>query len=387
MKHKFRKIWYVSLEPQKQRYSWNLSFPLVGWQESNWIENYIPYERIEGHQLGDGEIKTGVALDGAGRGYYACSQIMELLHRLDNNEVDAEDVIYFEDFWHPGIEALPYYFHLANTHPKMYANCWAQSVDMYDFTFPMRSWMRHYEKGNGAILDGVFVTSSLLKELLVRSGISNKVYVIGHPFRSESIIKKIQPYLKLPREDKVVWSSRWDWEKRPSVFLRLVKRMPHIQFVICTSAPKLRSNSGGLLEQLATYLTECPNLTLKDNLTKDEYYKELCTAKVQFNSALQDWVSYTLLESVTCGCFPVYPRFRSFPEVFDSADMGYLLYEDDDVSDASHIVQRCIDEYSTAVADFHFDSMIPRFDRSWERMIHIMNGEDYETLYSRQDSV
>ncbi len=51
-------------------------------------------------------------------------------------------------------------------------------------------------------------------------------------------------------------------------------------------------------------------------MTKQNYYQILDESKVQFNCADQDWVSFTLLEAVTFGCHPVYPDFRSFPEVF-----------------------------------------------------------------------
>ena len=46
----------------------------------------------------------------------------------------------------------------------------------------------------------------------------------------------------------------------------------------------------------------------------------LSQSKVQFNCALQDWVSFTLLEALTFGCAPLYPMHRSFPETLQFAE-------------------------------------------------------------------
>ena len=56
------------------------------------------------------------------------------------------------------------------------------------------------------------------------------------------------------------------------------------------------------------------NVDLYTSCTKGQYYSVLTRSKIQFNSALQDWVSFTLLEALTYGCAPLYPNHRSFPE-------------------------------------------------------------------------
>ena len=138
-----RRLFYMPLEPYKERYTVQLSAPNTGWLESRWRQHGVNYHRVEGKSLND-EIKTGSVLDATGRGYWACSQVMELLRYVNEGLVSDDDVIYFDDFWHPGISALPYAFHLIGINPRMYAMLHAQSIDPFDFTYPMRGWMRHY---------------------------------------------------------------------------------------------------------------------------------------------------------------------------------------------------------------------------------------------------
>jgi hypothetical protein len=49
-------------------------------------------------------------------------------------------------------------------------------------------------------------------------------------------------------------------------------------------------------------------------LTKAEYYTILASTQIQLNTSQQDWISFTLLEALTCGCKPLYPNHRSFPD-------------------------------------------------------------------------
>ena len=55
-------------------------------------------------------ISVGQVLDAHGRSYFGMSQIMNLVQMMRNGECAGEDVIYFEDMFQPGIDALPYIF-------------------------------------------------------------------------------------------------------------------------------------------------------------------------------------------------------------------------------------------------------------------------------------
>lgn len=384
------KIFYFPLEPYRERYTVQLSAPKTGWLESRWIEHNISYCRVDGKSLNQ-EIKSGSVLDANGRGYWACSQIMEFLRLLNENQVKDGDCLYFDDFWHPGISALPYSFHLTGIKPKMYAMLHAQSIDIFDFTYPMRDWMRHFEKGVGQILSGIFVTSTCLKDLCLYHGIGSKetTHLCGLPYNSDEVKTHFPrtmgdvsgpSLLRFPkRKNQVIFTSRWDREKCPWFFLSVVdyimSKTREVQFLITTSANKLRSNDQNLLILLQDYLNKYPdNLRLKEGLSKDEYYYNLLESKVQFNCADQDFVSWTLLEATTCGCNPVYPYFLSFPESL-SFNHKYL-YVKSDVKDAAEKI------LANMTGQDDCSWVYKRFDKSWKRMLKAMQGKSYEDLYS-----
>ena len=376
------KIFYFPLEPYKERYTVQLSAAKCGWLESRWIENNVNYTRVDGRSINDdNNINVGSVLDANKRGYWCCSQIMNFLLMLDSGQVSSSDVLYFDDFWHPGISALPYSFNLTGINPKMYAMLHAQSVDIYDFTYPMRHWMRHFEKGTASILSGIFITSTCLYDMCLYAGVGDRsnLYITGLPFNSERV-KDFYPKEIIKRKKQIVYSSRWDKEKRPDIFLKIaenvIKQDPSIQFVITTSAPSIRSNDGDLIDLLRRYIDHYPNhIILRENQTKTEYYKNLLESQIQINTADQDFVSWTLLEATLSGCRPLYPYYLSFPETLDyRAD---LMYNKNDISDAVNKILMYIDSDQE-----DWSWIYKKFDESWRRMLAIMKGENYEPLYS-----
>lgn len=393
-------LYYCPLEPYEARYTKQWAAPKTGWLESRWTQAGVDYVRIEGKQPDDKKvIKAGCVLDAVGRCVFAHSQVEELLRLAEAGTIKDSDVIFLDDFWHPGIESLAYAFHLLNVRPRVYAFLHAQSVDEFDFTFGMRHWMRHVERGYGEFLDGIFVCCPTLKDLVVMGGIApgNKVHVTGHPFNSDEVMGRMpERYQKAvglpglpedddpmpPRKNQVVWSSRFDAEKNPLFFLRVVtdylnnwKGPDDTKFVICTSSPKLRSNNSRALSKLQEVIAYYPGrVELKENLTKEEYYAVLCESKVQFNSASQDFVAITLLEASVAGCYPIYPYFRSFPETF--LWQQWYMYQHLDVYHASQRIHTALttDEDLWSPEAIKKRSWIhTRFDSAWIRMLKLMN--------------
>jgi glycosyltransferase involved in cell wall biosynthesis len=417
------RIIYMPLEGYRERYTWQWSAPKTGWLERNWIKAGIDYVRIDPAVETDGSakppttIKTGSVVDGVGRSVYCFNQIKMLLRMAERGEVTSDDVIYFDDFWTPGIEALPYAFHLLGIKPKMYAFLHAQSVDKYDFTHPMAKWIRPFEQAIANCLDGIFVCCPTLKKLVTGEvnetgnvlgcspGIAigtnmDLVHVTGHPFNSEEVMGRMPEWYRVmmqeerlsklidtecykpfpKRKNQVVWSSRWDPEKNPEFFLKVAKlafdKKLDAKFVVCTSAPKLRSSDQKQLDNLRDYMHLFPNVELRENLTKEEYYAVLCESKIQFNSASQDFVAITLLEASVAGCYPVYPNFRSFPETFQH--QHEFMYEHLDVNDAYDAIETVIgsktDDLFTPANIKERAWIHTRFDDSWKRMLNVMVG-------------
>jgi glycosyltransferase involved in cell wall biosynthesis len=175
----------------------------------------------------------------------------------------------------------------------------------------------------------------------------------------------------------VVFSSRWDTEKNPWFFLKVaeevLKQRDDVQFVVCTSAEKLRSNNPELINLLHIAMDQYPtNIILKEDLTKEGYYAELASAKIQFNCADQDFVSFTLLEASVAGCYPVYPFFRSFPETF--LYQKQYMYKHLDAEDAASMILTVLKlNQAWASPAIKARSWIhERYDTTWARMLSQM---------------
>ncbi len=249
-----KKVFYFGLEPLKARYTYQLS---KEWMPATFepYSDKVEFIDVEGEFDPDQQIKVGAVLDAVGRGKFAMSQCSNFLDMLNNDKVRNGDVIFLQDYWHPGIESILY------------------ALDLY-----------------------------------------------GH---LEMTLAKYPDYDPTAQKKPiVVYSSRLDKEKNPFFMMEVAKKylndFPAAEWHVTTSGKEFKSMLPGVIEALYKLADELPNFKLLKNLTKQEYYKELAEAKIQFNSSLQDYVSWTVLESTAFGCDMVFPNFRSFPEFIPS---------------------------------------------------------------------
>lgn len=378
-------LYYLPLESYASRYTMQWANPTTGWLERNWRAIGLEYKRVDPARTeSPGVIKSGCVLDAPRRCLHAMSQTAQIITDMNLDCIGKGDVLYFDDFWHPGIESIAYVGHIQKNKPKMYAFLHAQSVDDFDFTNSMIEWMRPFEKGIARILDGIFVCCPSLAVLVRREIGGCPVHVTGHPFSSEEVMERMPKDTNWQsihgnerRKTQVVFSSRWDTEKNPGFFLRVaeetIKILPHAKFIVCTSAPKLRSNNPILLRMLdAARVAHPDNIILKENLSKEEYYRILTESKVQMNTADQDWVAITLLESAVAGCYPVYPWFRSFPETLQYRS-EYMYTHLDLISAVRTLVPILKDDTLWTNKEIKGREWIyKRFDVSWARQLEIM---------------
>jgi len=308
-----KKLFYLPLESYVERYTYFMSCP-DGWTET-WFKNYrVPFVRVDGVSVGS-SITVGSVLDAFGRSRYAMSQIMAMVNRIQAGEVHDGDVVYTEDFWHPGIESLFYVRDLTGINFKVGCFIHAQSIDDTDFTWPMRRWMRPIEVGMSVGYDYIFTCSDILRGIAEKAGYDGShLFKVGLPYNSRCLCRQLREMGlgELPKEDFVLFSSRFDKEKNPHFFLDLVEACPDIEFKLVKPRKHI-TNDIGVQEHLDRVLSSCANLEVVDTSDKLSYYSLLSRARVQFNCAFQDWVSWTLLEAITFGCMPLYPDWKDFP--------------------------------------------------------------------------
>ncbi len=137
-----RNVFYFGLEPLKARYTYQLC---KEWMPATFkpYAKQLKFVEIDGEFDADQEIKVGAVLDAIGRGKYSLTQCQTFLQKIYNDEVKSGDIIFLQDYWTPGLDAIWYALDLYGIDVKVYAMLHAQSVDEYDFTYPMANWMRH----------------------------------------------------------------------------------------------------------------------------------------------------------------------------------------------------------------------------------------------------
>ena len=352
-----KNIFYFGLEPLKARYTYQLS--------KEWIPaTFAPYEKagklkfieVAGEFDPDQQIKVGAVLDAVGRGKFAMSQCSNFLDMLNIDQVKDGDVLFLQDYWHPGIESILYALDLYGINVKIYAMLHAQSVDEYDFTWPMRSWMRGFELGLDNQMTGIFVGSSIHKEQLRAAGFKAPIHVVSLPIHKEATLNKLPNYSDamahgiVKKKDIIVYSSRLDKEKNPFFMLKVAEEFlsqkPDFEWHVTTSGKEFRSMLPGVIDAMYELAEKQPRFKLLNGLTKEEYYLELATCRIQFNTSLQDYVSWTVIEATAFGADIVYPNFRSFPEFIDANRM----YKPFDVQSAIDTIHDVLDSPKT-----HYD--------------------------------
>jgi len=344
-----RKLYYMGLESYEARYT----LQLTEWNRRVFERRgldvvYVPGVTIDNTQ----SISVGQVLDAHGRSYFSMSQMMNLVQLMKNGEVTAEDVIYFEDMFQPGIESLPYIMDQipAEQRPRIYVRCLAQAIDPDDFVhvWGMAGWMSTYEKMVNHFVTGVLATNEEMVAHMRIAGWTAPIYNIsGLAFGKEEVLERIgssaniRPFEDRPR--RVGFAARFDQEKQPGFFMDLIDMFHDqgpvgVEFCIYSGGP-LRSNN---LEYIARAreMEAAGKLKIYDNISKNEYYAHLNNTRVLFNCALQDWVSNTVSEADTLGCNVLYPAYRSFPETF--ANDPNRLYVPWSIDDAYHKLQNLL---------------------------------------------
>lgn len=334
------KVWYMGLESIEARYTMQLEdWNIRAFKKAR--TRLVPVRGLE-LQATRGRIVNGSVLDAHGRTYYAVTQHAQLIAHLQAGDILSQDVIFYEDMFTPGIESLPYIFNQtpAKYRPRVFVRCLAQTIDPDDFVnrTGMFDFMRKYEEMVGAFVDGILVASEEMVAHLRIAGFKCPIYVTGLPFGKQEVRARIQHgshgFPSFVNRARVVsYAARLDSEKQPHFLMQVIKELKHrdpgMSFKIL-SGGDLRSDDPTVVPALRA-MARKGQVTLYENLTKNEYYRHLAWGRVLFNCALQDWVSNTVSEADTFGCMTVFPAYRSFPEVFaNNAQHMYIPWSVDD---------------------------------------------------------
>ena len=375
-----RKLYYMGLESYQARYT----LQLTEWNRRVFERRGLDVVYVPGLTLDNSEkISVGQVLDAHGRSYFAMSQIMNLVRLMQQGEVTAEDVVYFEDMFAPGIESLAYVMDQVphNLRPRIFVRCLAQAIDPDDFVhvWGMAGWMSAFERMVN-LMPGITVlaTNEEMVAHMRIAGWSAPIYNIsGLAFGKAEVQERIGGAANIrpfsDRKMRVAFAARFDQEKQPGFFMDLAERVqatnPEVEFAVFSGAP-LRSNNADYVQR-AQALQQQGRLRIYADLNKNDYYALLNDTRVLFNCALQDWVSNTVSEADTLGCNVLYPAYRSFPETFaNDPDRLYVPWSLDDAVAKLHRLLHGPHHRMGSISDWN--------DGTVDRIVDIMTGQGGE---------
>ena len=396
-----RKLYYMGLESYESRYTLQLTeWNRRVFERRGYDVVYVPGTTIDNSRA----ISVGQVLDAHGRSYFSMSQMMNLVQMHRNGEITSEDVIYFEDFFQPGIESLPYILDQIDwrERPSIFVRCLAQTIDPDDFihVWGLQKWMAAYEKMVNEFVTGVLATNEEMVAHMKIAGWDSAIYnIAGLAFGKDEVLeriggaKNIVPFNQRPM--RVGFAARFDQEKQPGFFMDLVELWHRqssypVEFCIFQGGP-LRSNNPSYIKR-ARELAEQGKLTIYENLNKNDYYNLLNETRVLFNCALQDWVSNTVSEADTLGCNVLYPAYRSFPETFaNDSERLYVPWSIDDaynklvpLLNSPHPNMGLISDWNNGTIDRICDIIeLGSTDPSWKGAQYNRTGQRYRDHISQ----
>ncbi len=379
-----RKLYYMGLESYEARYT----LQLTEWNRRVFERRGLDVVYVPGLTLDNSQkIVVGQVLDAHGRSYFGMSQMMNLVRMMQQGEVTAEDVIYFEDMFQPGFESLGYIINQVpqELRPRIFVRCLAQAIDPDDFVhvWGMGKWMMDYERMVNDIVTisggAVLATNEEMVMHMKVAGWTAPVYNIsGLAFGKAEVRGRVPGELRpfQDRPSRVGFAARFDQEKQPGFFMDLIDmfydQYPVVVEFCIYSGGELRSNNPDYVAR-AREMEAAGRLKIYDNITKNDYYAHLNNTRVLFNCALQDWVSNTVSEADTLGCNVLYPAYRSFPETF--ANDPNRLYVPWSIDDAYHKMQNLLR------APHHNMGLISDWNNGTiDRVIDIMSGNGEQWL-------
>ena len=348
----------VPIEPIPMRYSkqWGRWFPEA--------YQYLGVDHLTINPVTITEgIEKGRFLDVCGTHYAKASQLKLLSEMIHTNEIHDEEVIFFHDLWFPGIEMLFYMRDALGIPFKIAGILHAGTWDPHDMLHQMKMqrWAYYWEAMLLKEVDAVFVATKFHKNLICEylhkiihdfsyktnkyfGDFSDKIHVTGLPIYPEFVTNTWS-------NNTIVFPHRWDDEKQPQLWERLVERMKNRDIILKEKYKFVATNT-------------CKS--------KEEYYQVLNSSKIALSFALQETWGIAMQEAVLCGCMPFVPDRLSYKEMYPSC----FRYSEDDIEVIANGIESLItnwNDFQPSLGDLRTKITLDG-SMAINRMVSIMYG-------------
>lgn len=273
-------IWIVPIEPIDQRYT------------KQWYEN-IPKDldrmKIPNRTIGDpvySDTTSGAFLNFAFTNKYKAKQIQQIADLFSMNNVKAGDKFLVTDAWSFTITAIRYMSDLLQIPVEIHGIWHAGHYDPSDILgMHMGDWAVNQEIAWYNACDYNYFATEFHKNMFIKNlGVNpDKAVRSGQPH--SQILLPLANKINLDKQDIVMWPHRYNEDKQPEI-----------------------------IEHIAKHLDV--RITQKMNLSKEEYYDMLGTAKVIFSCSLHENLGISMMEGCMAGAIPIVPDRCSYSEMY-----------------------------------------------------------------------
>lgn len=290
-----KNVWLLPIEAHEQRYTeqWRRHLPeqLCHAAVDRGID--VRLHIITG-EMSEQQPTAGAFLDFAGTNVFKSTQIAEVARRFQRNEVQQDDVFLFTDAWHPGVHQVRYMSALCGVPVRIVGLWHAGHYDPNDFLgrIEMKDgpWARAMERALFEAYDvSAFATQAHIDLFCKGVGVrkdDTRLAQVGWPM--EYLAGELQPFLRAPKENIVLFPHRLAPEKQVDIFHDLKSEFPDWEFVACQETA----------------------------LSKEAYHRLLARSRVVFSASLQETLGIGCYEGVLAGAVPVVPDRLSYREMY-----------------------------------------------------------------------
>jgi glycosyltransferase involved in cell wall biosynthesis len=132
----------------------------------------------------------------------------------------------------------------------------------------------------------------------------------------------------------VLWNQRWEYDKNPSSFFRVMNRLDDagVPFRLILAGKHFHEQPEEFEQAFERYAERILHYGYAEDFA--EYSRLLHRADVVVSTARHEFFGVAIQEAIYCGCHPVLPRRLSYPELIPESHHEPLLhapvfYEDD----------------------------------------------------------
>ncbi len=262
------------------------------------------------------------------------------------------DKLLMVDFFFPGMDLLEFFlqrknikvFKVALVHGGTFV-----SGDLYG-TF---NWLYNFESGWLDIFDLLICPSKFFVKNLPRKYMGKvKIY----PWGLNMDINKVTNEKSID----VVFPHRFAYDKGVFDLFKIIKRMPHVNFVLTGLSNNVIIDLPRDLKVVFLALKKMANVKILPMESESQHRKTLKSSKIVLSTARQEGFGYSVFKSIQCGAIPVLPNRCCYPEFFPKK----YLYNS--LEDAIFLIDKFIkrfplDYYDIDNKKFNFDKIIKHF--------------------------